>query len=71
MEPFIDDRIQILIDRLDTAAEKEEEIDLKKWTVFFVMDVLGELACSGSFGVLEGGDSKLMPPIREHVSSSF
>ena len=63
----MDDCLRKLLHRLDRAAETEEEIDLKEWIAFFVMDVLGELAFSGSFGVLESGDASLMPPVREHV----
>lgn len=67
MEPFIDGCLSQLIARLDKAAVNGEEIDLKRWIAFFVMDVLGELAFSASFGVLKDGDESLMPPVREHV----
>ncbi|KAK0105970.1 hypothetical protein ONS95_004479 [Cadophora gregata] len=67
MEPFMDSCLRHLLHRLDKAAATGEEIDLKEWIAFFVMDVLGELAFSGSFGVLESGDATLMPPVREHV----
>ena len=68
MEPFMDSCLRHLLHRLDKAAATGKEIDLKEWIAFFVMDVLGELAFSGSFGVLESGDATLMPPVREHVS---
>ncbi|KAH7410748.1 cytochrome P450 [Cadophora sp. MPI-SDFR-AT-0126] len=67
MEPFMDGCLWQLLHRLDQAAVHEEGIDLKEWIAFFVLDVLGELAFSGSFGILESGDATLMPPIREHV----
>lgn len=67
MEPFIDGCLSQLITRLDKAALNGEQVDLKQWIAFFVMDVLGELAFSASFGVLEDGDENLMPPVREHV----
>jgi cytochrome P450 len=67
MEPFIDGCLDQLITRLDKAALTGEQVDLKQWIAFFVMDVLGELAFSASFGVLNDGDESLMPPVREHV----
>ena len=67
MEPYIDACMLKLIARLDQAAEQGEAIDLGLWISFFVMDVLGELAFSRPFGVLESGDKDQMPPIRAHV----
>lgn len=71
MEVFIDACLSKLIKRLDAAAESGEVIDLQRWISFFVMDVLGELAFSRSFGVLDSGDVKAMPPVKEHVSLSM
>ncbi len=68
MELFIDGRLRKLIERLDRAAVTGEVINLKQWIAFFVMDVLGELAFSQPFKVLESGDVEKMPPIRDHVS---
>ncbi|KAH7077544.1 cytochrome P450 [Paraphoma chrysanthemicola] len=67
MEPFIDGCLKQLLSRLDEAATAREVIDLKRWIAFFVLDVLGELAFSTSFGILQSGRESDMPPIREHV----
>lgn len=67
MEPFVDDCLKQLLTVLDAAAAAREVIDLKRWIAFFVMDVLGELAFSKTFGILQSGRESDMPPIREHV----
>ncbi|KAF2460199.1 cytochrome P450 [Lineolata rhizophorae] len=67
MEVHMDRCMEKLIRRLDSAAENGEAIDIKLWIAFFVMDVLGELAFSRPFGVLDSGDEYQMPPVREHV----
>lgn len=67
MEPYIDGCMLKLIARLDQAAEQSETIDLKMWIAFFVVDVLGELAFSRPFGLLDSGNPDEMPPILEHV----
>ncbi|KAH9827687.1 Isotrichodermin C-15 hydroxylase [Teratosphaeria destructans] len=67
MEVYMDKCMDKLIARLDVAASEGQTIDLKKWISFFVMDVLGELAFSQSFGVLITGDEAQMPPIHDHV----
>lgn len=68
MEVYMDGCMNKLIARLDVFAEQGQTVDLKKWISFFVMDVLGELAFSRPFGVLETGEGAQMPPIHEHVS---
>lgn len=68
MEPYIDGCLTKLIARLDRAAADGETIDLKAWFSFFVIDVLGELAFSQSFNMLEKGQTDALPPLREHVS---
>lgn len=67
MEVYIDRCMVKLINRLDLAARSGEEIDLKQWIAFLVLDVLGELAFSRPFGVLDSGDVRGMPPIEQHV----
>lgn len=66
----MDDCMDKLMTKLDMFAEQGQSVDLKKWISFFVMDVLGQLAFSKSFGGLETGDESMMPPIYEHVSGS-
>ncbi|KAF2768649.1 cytochrome P450, partial [Teratosphaeria nubilosa] len=67
MEIYMDKCMDKLIARLDVAALERQSIDLKKWISFFVMDVLGELAFSPSFGVLTTGDEAQMTPIHDHA----
>ncbi|KAK5999292.1 hypothetical protein QM012_005617 [Aureobasidium pullulans] len=67
MEVYMDICMHKLIAKLDVFAEQRQAVDLKKWISFFLMDVLGELAFSRPFGVLEKGDEALMPPTYEHV----
>ncbi|KAF2221148.1 cytochrome P450 [Elsinoe ampelina] len=67
MEGYIDGCLTKLIARLDKAAETNEVVDLKNWLSFFVIDVLGELAFSKSFNMLEKGQQEALPPLREHV----
>lgn len=67
MEPYIDSCLAKLLARLDTAAAAGEPIDLKAWISFFVIDVLGELAFSRSFDMLERGQTEALPPLKEHV----
>jgi cytochrome P450 len=67
MEIYMDNCMDKLVQHLDVAASEGQTIDLKKWISFFVIDVLGELAFSRPFGVLDTGDESQMPPIYEHV----
>ncbi|KAK0638079.1 Cytochrome P450 monooxygenase gsfF [Lasiodiplodia hormozganensis] len=67
MEPYIDSCLAKLLARLDAAAATGEPIDLKAWISFFVIDVLGELAFSRSFDMLERGQTEALPPLKEHV----
>ncbi|KAF4547497.1 Cytochrome P450-like protein 33 [Elsinoe fawcettii] len=67
MEGYIDGCLSKLIARLDKAAENNEVVNLKHWVSFFVIDVLGELAFSKSFNMLEKGQEEALPPLREHV----
>lgn len=63
LSPFIDDTIDVLINKLDTmvagAGSHSEPsrpiVDLGNWLHWFAFDVLGEVAFSRSFGFLEQG----------------
>ncbi|KAH8587166.1 cytochrome P450 [Bisporella sp. PMI_857] len=66
-EIFMDKCMLKLTQQLDEAAMQNKVVDLKQWIAFFVVDVLGELAFSRSFEMLEKGNQNEMPPIEEHV----
>ena len=52
MEGYIDEVVLDLIDRLDEKERNGKVVDLKKWISYCVVDILGELAFSKSFGVV-------------------
>lgn len=66
MEPYLDLNIEILKRKLAGYAERGEVFDLKKTFQFYVVDTLGELAFSRSFGVQVADDETLIPPVVEH-----
>ncbi|KAL1964879.1 hypothetical protein VTN77DRAFT_6232 [Rasamsonia byssochlamydoides] len=66
MEKYLDLNIQILKDKLRVYAAKNEVFDLKKALHYYVIDTLGELAFSQSFGVQIADDESLAPPVMEH-----
>jgi hypothetical protein len=66
LSPFIDDTIEVLVQKLDSAAGPARDqqtkdlsngpiVDLGNWLHWFAFDVLGEVAFSRSFGFLEQG----------------
>ena len=67
MEHFIDERLVVLRSKLNSFAKSKETFDLKMWLRFFVIDVLGELAFSQSFGMLESGDESKEPTVAKHL----
>ncbi|KAF2107470.1 putative benzoate 4-monooxygenase cytochrome P450 [Lophiotrema nucula] len=66
MEPYLDENITILKNRLSRYCNTGEAFDLKRLFHFYVIDVLGELAFAQSFGVQEADDESLVPPVVEH-----
>ncbi|KAH8888103.1 cytochrome P450 [Thozetella sp. PMI_491] len=66
MEIYLDMNIKILKAKLDKLSERGEIFDLKKLLQYYVIDVLGELAFSQSFGVQVADDESLVPPVVEH-----
>ncbi|KKA24841.1 Benzoate 4-monooxygenase [Rasamsonia emersonii CBS 393.64] len=66
MEQYLDLNIKILKDKLRAYAAKHEVFDLKKALHYYVIDTLGELAFSQSFGVQLADDESLVPPVIEH-----
>lgn len=66
MEHYLDENIQILKNKLSGYCDRDEVFDLKKLLHFYVIDILGELAFSQSFGVQIADDEALVPPVVEH-----
>jgi cytochrome P450 len=52
LEEFVDGVVLTLLTVLDTAAEAGHPIDLSSLTLYFAMDVVGELAFGQSFNLL-------------------
>lgn len=66
MEKYLDDNIAILRNKIAVYADRGEAFNLKKLLQFYVVDVLGELAFSQSFGIQVADDESLVPPVIEH-----
>lgn len=66
MEPFLDVHIKLLKDKIMSYCASGEVFDLKKLLQYYVIDALGELAFSKSFGIQETGDESRVPPVVEH-----
>ena len=66
MECYLDANIKILKAKLVQYAASGEIFDLKKAFHYYVIDTLGELAFSQSFGVQDADDESLIPPVKEH-----
>lgn len=66
MEEYLDKNIATLRDKLARYEKIGQPFDLKKVLHYYVIDVLGELAFSHSFGVQIGDDESKVPPVVEH-----
>lgn len=66
MEPFLDINIKLLKEKIMRYCLDGEVFDLKKLLHYYVIDALGELAFSKSFGVQESDDESRVPPVVEH-----
>lgn len=55
MEKFVQERLQLFMDKMRQFSRTGEQINLGKWCHFFAFDVIGELAFSEGFGMLESG----------------
>lgn len=66
MERYFDINIKIFKDKIAQYASQNQVFDLKKAIQYYVVDVLGELAFSRSFGVQIADDENLVPPVVEH-----
>ena len=66
MEKHLDENVVILRKKIAEYADRGEAFNLKKLVQFYVVDVLGELAFSQSFGIQVADDESLVPPVIEH-----
>lgn len=66
MEQYFDANIKILREKIASHAATQEAFDLKKALHYYVIDTLGELAFSQTFGVQESDDETRVPPVVEH-----
>jgi len=66
MEQYLDLNIAVMKEKLARYASTGEIFDIKKTFHYYVIDTLGELAFSQSFGVQVADDESLIPPVKEH-----
>lgn len=66
MERYLDANIKILRGKISEFAANKQEFDLKKALHYYVIDTLGELAFSQSFGIQVSDDASRVPPVIEH-----
>ncbi|PYH93842.1 cytochrome P450 [Aspergillus ellipticus CBS 707.79] len=66
METHLDANTRILKKKIAAFAASNQTFDLKKVLHYYVIDTLGELAFSQSFGVQESDDEARVPPVVEH-----
>lgn len=66
MEVWLDLNMKILREKIARHAVANEAFDLKKAFHYYVIDTLGELAFSQTFGVQIADDEALVPPVVEH-----
>jgi cytochrome P450 len=57
-EPFVDNCIEILLQRLEERSASGKIIDLAEWLQYYAFDVIGEITFSHRFGVLENGSDQ-------------
>lgn len=63
---YLDLNMKILRKKIIDRCARQEVFDLKKALQFYVVDTLGDLAFSQSFGVQLADDESLVPPVKEH-----
>ncbi|KAJ5669589.1 hypothetical protein N7462_010659 [Penicillium macrosclerotiorum] len=66
MEEHLDANIEILRKKIASRASNGEAFDLKKFLHYYVIDILGELAFSQTFGLQMSNDQSQVPPVIEH-----
>ncbi|RFU28115.1 hypothetical protein B7463_g8227, partial [Scytalidium lignicola] len=55
MEKYVQDRLAVFMDKMSGFASNGQIVNLSKWSHFFAFDVIGELAFSEGFGMLDSG----------------
>ncbi|KAH8812118.1 cytochrome P450 [Xylogone sp. PMI_703] len=55
MEEYVQDRLRVFMDKMSGFASNGQVVNLSKWSHFFAFDVIGELAFSEGFGMLDSG----------------
>ncbi|OAA63408.1 Cytochrome P450 [Niveomyces insectorum RCEF 264] len=55
MEKYVQERLQLFMRKMSFFSTSGEVFNLAKWCHFFAFDVIGELAFSEGFGMLESG----------------
>ncbi|CEO60777.1 hypothetical protein PMG11_05317 [Penicillium brasilianum] len=66
MEGYLDANIKILRDKISEFAANDQNFDLKKALHHYVIDTLGELAFSQTFGIQVCDDESRVPPVIQH-----
>ena len=56
MEPAVDECLALFLNQMSRFSRNKDPVDLTKWSHFFAFDVIGELAFSETFGMLEKGE---------------
>ncbi|KAF9888040.1 hypothetical protein FE257_009304 [Aspergillus nanangensis] len=67
LQPLINTQLEILLQNLHRYAETGETFDLKEIISLYVLDILGEVAFSRSFGAQLTGKAEQIPAINDHL----
>ena len=67
MEPIIDGQMSIFLDKLHMLANTGEAFDLKRLISCYVLDILGDVAFSQSFGAQARGNAEELTAINDHL----
>lgn len=66
-EKLLDLNIALLSDKILNYAKSGEAFDIRTLILFYINDVLGEVAFGQSFGLQETDDIERVPPVAEHT----
>jgi cytochrome P450 len=66
MEQYLDANIKILRGKISEYTTGNQTFDLKKALHYYIIDALGELAFSQTFGIQVSDDESRVPPVIEH-----
>ncbi|KAF9894708.1 hypothetical protein FE257_006598 [Aspergillus nanangensis] len=66
MEKYLDVKLHVLRQKIRDYSHRNEVFDLKTALHYYVVDTLGELAFSQTFGLQESNDESRVPPVIEH-----